>query len=141
MPHGYLLPGYSPRAAIATAIADGLLYSVRQQIRSWPETAQIPKRPTQVKESLVFCSPKRPTYIFSGVSGVPKQFIAHRLSPSGGWSGYNWDSHLIYWFACHGRLAKDDTAAVTARLARSLGYPPELPTEQVEGTTLAEILP
>lgn len=120
---------------------NGVLYSVRQETKSWPETAQMPKPATQVKESFVFCSTKRPTYIFSGFPGMPKRFVAHRLSPSGGWGGYNWDSHLIYWFVCHGRLAKHDTAAATARLAQGLGYPPELPTDQVEGATLAELLP
>jgi hypothetical protein len=119
---------------------DGNPYAVRSGISFWPQNTQPPQRPETTRETFVLCSTRKPTYIFSSFAGAPQRFTAHRLNPSGGWSGYNWDSHVTYWFVCHQQRADRLTAPSLARLARLLGYPAALPTDQVEGNTLAEIL-
>ncbi len=113
-----------------------VLYEVRQRFRSWstknynaprPSLASVPFGPATI--SFVLCSTRRPAFIFKP-SDSPN-FIAHRLNPGGDYYGYNRSSYENYWLICHNLVGPDYfTPEMTSR-AIALGYPGNLPSDQV----------
>jgi len=75
-----------------------------------------------VKVSYAFCSTERPAFVFY----ADGRFHAHVLDvgDTSGVSGYNTDSHLLYWAICHEKVLQvDDLASEElAKQASALGY-------------------
>jgi hypothetical protein len=75
-----------------------------------------------VKVSYAFCSTERPAFVFYSDG----KFHAHVLDVGdvNGVSGYNTDSHLLYWAICHEKVLRvDDLASEDiAKQASALGY-------------------
>jgi hypothetical protein len=86
------------------------------------EQVQPPKFFGLVKVSYAFCSTERPAFVFYSEG----KFYAHVLDvgdPSGV-SGYNTDSHLLYWAICHEKVLGigDLASEEVAKQASQLGY-------------------
>jgi hypothetical protein len=81
-----------------------------------------PKYLGLVKVSYAFCSTERPAFVFY----ADGKFYAHVLNvgDATGVSGYNTDSHLLYWAICHQKLlrAEDLAGEAVAKEALALGY-------------------
>jgi hypothetical protein len=75
-----------------------------------------------VKVSYAFCSTERPAFVFYSDG----KFIAHVLNvgDTAGVSGYNTDSHLLYWAICHKKVLREEDLAGEglAKEALELGY-------------------
>jgi hypothetical protein len=74
------------------------------------------------KVSYAFCSTERPAFVFY----KDGKFYAHVLNvgDSAGVSGFNTDSHLLYWAICHQKILREDELAgeAVAKQAQELGY-------------------
>jgi hypothetical protein len=81
-----------------------------------------PKYLGLVKVSYAFCSTERPAFVFY----ADGKFYAHVLNvgDATGVSGYNTDSHLLYWAICHQKLwrVEDLAGEDVAKEALALGY-------------------
>jgi hypothetical protein len=86
------------------------------------DLVQPPKFLGLVKLSYAFCSTERPAFVFY----LDGRFHAHVLNvgDSTGVSGYNTDSHLLYWAICHQKTvrAEDLAGEALAKEAQALGY-------------------
>jgi hypothetical protein len=75
-----------------------------------------------VKVSYAFCSTERPAFVFYSDG----KFYAHVLNvgDTAGVSGYNTDSHLLYWAICHKKVLREEDLAseAVAKQALELGY-------------------
>jgi len=75
-----------------------------------------------VKVSYAFCSTERPAFVFY----ADGKFYAHVLDvgDTGGVSGFNTDSHLLYWAICHKKVLReaDLSSDELAKQASELGY-------------------
>ena len=75
-----------------------------------------------VKVIYAFCSTELPTYVFYS----DKKFYVHVLNVGDptGFSGYNIDSHILYWAICHQKIVRADELAspALAKEAREFGY-------------------
>ena len=75
-----------------------------------------------VKLSYAFCSRDLPTFVFYS----DKKFYVHVLNVGDptGVSGYNTDSHLLYWAICHEKVLRADelSSEALAAEAKKLGY-------------------
>ncbi len=75
-----------------------------------------------VKVSYAFCSTERPAFVFY----ADGKFFAHVLNVGDptGVSGYNTDSHLLYWAICHQKILREEDLAGegVAKQAQELGY-------------------
>ena len=75
-----------------------------------------------VKVSYAFCATEKPAFIFYSDG----KFIAHVLDVGmpNGVSGYNTDSHLLYWAICHQKIlrAEELSSEALAQEAQKLGY-------------------
>jgi hypothetical protein len=75
-----------------------------------------------VKVSYAFCSTERPAFVFY----ADGKFYAHVLNVGDptGVSGFNTDSHLLYWAICHQKILREDELAneAVAKQAQELGY-------------------
>lgn len=117
--------------------AIGTLYEVRVAGRSWPmerprpSTDRVPFAEATV--SHVLCSTSRPAYIFPAGEGFSRNYLAHRLNPDGeSWFGYNRSDYSIYWATCHNLVGPEFFSDAMVTRARQLGYPGNLPQEQIE---------
>lgn len=83
---------------------------------------QPPKFFGLVKVSYAFCSTERPAFVFY----LDGKFVAHVLNvgDTAGVSGYNTDSHLLYWAICHQKVLRVEDLAgeELAKEALALGY-------------------
>jgi hypothetical protein len=83
---------------------------------------QPPKYLGLVKVSYAFCSTERPAFVFYSNG----KFYAHVLNVGdpAGVSGYNTDSHLLYWAICHQKVLREEelTGEGLAKQAQELGY-------------------
>ncbi len=86
------------------------------------DQVQPPKFFGLVKVSYAFCSTERPAFVFYSDG----KFVAHVLNvgDSAGVSGYNTDSHLLYWAICHQKVLRegDLSSEEVAKQAQELGY-------------------
>jgi hypothetical protein len=75
-----------------------------------------------VKVSYAFCSTERPAFVFY----LDGKFHAHVLNVGdpNSVSGYNTDSHLLYWAICHQKVLRvgDLSSEELAKQALALGY-------------------
>jgi hypothetical protein len=83
---------------------------------------QPPKFLGFIKVSYAFCSTERPAFVFYSNG----KFYAHVLNvgDANGVSGYNTDSHLLYWAICHQKVLREEDLAgeALAKQALDLGY-------------------
>jgi hypothetical protein len=86
------------------------------------EKVKPPKFFGLVKVSYAFCSTERPAFVFY----ADGKFLAHVLDvgDTAGVSGYNTDSHLLYWAICHRKVLReaDLSSEDLAKQAQQLGY-------------------
>ena len=86
------------------------------------DLVQPPKFFGLVKLSYAFCSTERPAFVFY----LDGRFHAHVLNvgDATGVSGYNTDSHLLYWAICHQKAVRVEDLAgeAVAKEAQALGY-------------------
>jgi hypothetical protein len=75
-----------------------------------------------VKVSYAFCSTEQPAFVFY----ADGRFYAHVLDVGdpNAVSGFNTDSHLLYWAICHKKVLReaDLTSEAVAKEASALGY-------------------
>ena len=120
----------------------GKLYEIKTAARSWPLQDNAPNE-RQVpfsdrSTSYVFCSTQRPAYIFDNPDGG---YYAHLLNPDGkSFFGYNQSSYSLYWVTCHNFVGPNFFAPEMEAKATQLGYPGNLPEDQIELTNPADII-
>ena len=87
-----------------------------------PETMKLPKNFGLVRVVYTFCSMTKPAFVFYD----DKRFYAHLLKIGDTPAGYEVDSQIEYWAACHKKVvsADDLTAGTLAKEAADLGYGP-----------------
>jgi len=118
----------------------GSLYELKVQTRSC-EYRDKCNSFGEASISWVFCSKTRPAYIFRPSETRLKPYIAHLLSPDGeSWFGYNRDSLIIYWAACHNLAGPDYFGPQMVSRAIALGYRYGMNTEQIEINHPLEIM-
>lgn len=115
---------------------DGTLYSVELAGRSWRIESQPPDTFEPTRTSYVYCSKTRPAFIFK----TDGKFIAHLLNPGGDWYGYNQSDYPVYWATCHNFVGPDFFSEVMKNRAIQLGYPLNLPSEQMDLNNVRDIL-
>lgn len=116
--------------------ANGILYSIRIASRSWPMGTQPNSRFGQMETNYVYCSTTKPAYIFK-LDGI---YYAHLLNPGGEWFRYNVSDYPIYWSTCHNFVGPDFFSEKMTAKAIKLGYPLNLPSEQIELNNVLEIM-
>lgn len=116
--------------------SDGRLYSVKLAPRSWPMNSSPPSRFGPAETGYVYCSATKPAFIFRA-DGI---YYAHLLNPGGDWYGYNVSDHRVYWTTCHNFVGPDFFSEEMRSRAIQLGYPLNLPSEQIELNNVLEIM-
>lgn len=116
--------------------SSGKLYSVEIATRSWPMGSQPSSPFGSPRTNYVYCSTKKPAYLFNSEG----TYYAHLLNPGGDWYGYNMSDYPIYWATCHNLVGPDFFSERMRATARKLGYPLNLPSEQIELTNVLDIL-
>jgi len=124
--------------ALKSDSSGGVLYAVKTATRNY----QMGEKPTSKfgvpKTTFVYCSTKLPAIVFDGYG----TYTAHLLNPGNMNSvwGYNRSGYNLYWLTCHNFVGGIDPSGteMTAR-AIKLGYPLNLPTEQIELNSPLEI--
>ncbi|MCS6812374.1 MAG: hypothetical protein NZ772_02200 [Cyanobacteria bacterium] len=111
-------------------VSQNSLGGVKSQVYVVEVETQVASQPVQRSRHWVHCSTRQPFVAFPGTAGMKDWVIIHYLNPGGEYSGYNTDSHRLYWAVCHNMFrAHLDTLG---RRARDLGYPGNLPSDQRE---------
>jgi hypothetical protein len=121
---------------------DGSLYSVVTSNRYWKDTNGKPvkSQPTNRFISYVYCSTTRPAVIFEDEGSA----IAHTLNPGDNdFYGYNISDYPVYWAVCHnilgsGKLMDYFQNGIVTEQAIKLGYPLNLPSDQIRLTNVLE---
>jgi hypothetical protein len=115
----------------------GTLYEVRTGYRSWPmgtarpSPAKVPFGKAQV--GYVLCSTRKPAYIFQAGEGSTANYLAHLLNPDGqSYFGYNQSDYSIYWATCHNLVGPVFFSPEMTTKSIQLGYPGNLPQDQIE---------
>jgi hypothetical protein len=113
----------------------GDLYSIVTSQREWDFGAESTKTEFGTpKVNYAFCSTKSPAVIFE----VDRQYYAHLLNPGADdFYGYNMSDYPVYWAVCHnivgtGNLMDYFTGGIITEQAIKLGYPLNLPSDQIE---------
>jgi hypothetical protein len=121
--------------------ASGTLYAIETGSRDWsmeqprPSERQLPFQQRDL--SYVFCSRLRPSYIFK----ADGKYYAHLLNPDGkSYYGYNQSDYPIYWATCHNLVGPDFFSERMVTKSIQLGYPGNLPEEQIELNHPTDIL-
>lgn len=116
---------------------NGTLYSVELAHRSWPMEAEPTEPFREPSISYVYCSTQRPAYLFK----VDDIYYAHLLNPGGhDFFGYNMSDYPIYWATCHNFVGPNFFSEQMTANAIRLGYPLNLPQEQIELRNVLEIM-
>lgn len=115
----------------------GTLYEVMIGSREWPMSSARPSlnsRPFEkAQTSYVLCSTRRPATIFRASEGDTSHYLAHLLNPDGqSYSGYNQGDYSIYWATCHNLVGPNFFSPEMVTRAIQLGYPGNLPQDQIE---------
>lgn len=118
--------------------SNGTLYEVETADRSWPIETQPSGNYESPTVSYVYCSTIKPAYIF--ISQFDQQLTAHLLNPGGDYGGYNQSDYPIYWATCHNFIGPDFFSDEMTERAKKLGYPLDLPSEQIELKDIFEIV-
>jgi len=112
-PGGTLISAKERSAVVKAPVKDG---------EPQYELVQPPKFFGLVKVSYAYCSTDRPAFVFYDNG----KFYAHVLNVGDptGVSGYNTDSHLLYWAICHEKFLRvnDLASEEVAKRAQELGY-------------------
>ncbi|OUC13019.1 MAG: hypothetical protein B0A82_19190 [Alkalinema sp. CACIAM 70d] len=114
----------------------GTLYRVQIAHRSWPMESDPSDNFGEPQTNYVLCSTQKPAYIFESDGTV----YAHLLNPGGDWFGYNQGDYPVYWATCHNFVGPNFFSDEMTEKARSLGYPLDLPSDQIELTKVTDIL-
>ena len=116
----------------------GQLYRIVVGRRSWPMDGKPPSQFAERSQDYVYCSRTRPAYIFRDPTG--SGYLAHLLNPGGEYFGYNQHSYPVYWGVCHGIYSQDVFSPAMTRKAKQLGYPLNLPSQQITLARVTDIL-
>jgi hypothetical protein len=112
-PGGTLIAAKERSAVVKAPIKDG---------QPQYDKVKPPKFFGLVKVSYAFCSTEKPAFVFY----ADGKFHAHVLDigDTSGVSGFNTDSHLLYWAICHNKVIHETDLASPelAQEALSLGY-------------------
>jgi hypothetical protein len=114
----------------------GKLYSVKLASRDWEMGTSPSSSYGKPTVSYVYCSTTKPAYIFQ----ADGTYFAHLLNPGGDWFGYNMSDYPIYWATCHNFVGPNFFSEEMTSRAIQLGYPLDLPSEQIELDNVLEIL-
>lgn len=115
---------------------NGALYSVKLASRSWQMDSEPPANFGQPEVNYVYCSTTRPSRIFKDGA----IYYAHLLNPGGDWFGYNASDYPVYWATCHNFVGPDFFSEEMTSRAIKLGYPLNLPSDQIELSNVLEIM-
>jgi hypothetical protein len=119
----------------------GTIYAVKTVVRSGSMDSQAFGSFGEVKLSYVYCSTTKPAIIFDVDFDVDRTYYAHLLNPgSQDWAGYNQSDYPLYWATCHNFVGPDFFSEEMTAKAIKLGYPLNLPQEQIELNNVLEIM-
>jgi len=116
----------------------GQLYQITVGRRSWPMDGKPPSQFAVRSQDYVYCSRTRPAHIFRNPAGAG--YLAHLLNPGGEAFGYNQNAYPVYWGVCHGIYNQDVFRPAMTQKAKQLGYPLNLPSEQIALPRVVDIL-
>ena len=123
--------------------ATGTFYTIETADRSWRYGEQPGNTWSEPEISYVNCSTTRPAYIFSLPSF--SYLFVHLINPGEPHQQFSMSgSEEMYWVTCHnfvGPFSDYDTGeSFMTERARQLGYPLNLPLDQLEADSEAELL-
>lgn len=116
--------------------SNGTLYEIRTASRSWPMDSQPSSNFGEPSVSYVYCSTTKPAYIFK----ADDTLYAHLLNPGGDYGGIDQSDYPIYWATCHNFVGPDFFSEEMTQRAKKLGYPLDLPSEQIELKDVLDII-
>jgi hypothetical protein len=106
-------------------------------LRTWPMEEEPSGSYNEPRTSYVYCSTSRPAIVFES-DGI---YYADLLNPGGDdFYGYNMSDYPVYWATCHNFVGPDFFSERMTANAIRLGYPLNLPQDQIELRNVLDIM-